>query len=123
MSCSRISGELISKNVSKLVIINLTRRMYIYLRCQNALSLSMSVNTFESELNNEHHHRYHRDNNNYENKRSQAFPLSYYYSQSSVLFQICQSCFWCASSFSRLRTFSKCPACQNEDTIDTLSIN
>lgn len=78
----------------------------------------MSINTFESNF--EDNQNYQDRDNDYE-KRSQLY-LQYYYSQSSVIFQICQSCFWCASSFIRLRAFNKCPLCKEENTIDSMPI-
>ena len=79
----------------------------------------MSINTFESDF--EGNQNFEHDDSNYRNQ-PQGYSPRHYYSQSAVIFQICQSCFWCASSFIRLRVFDKCPLCYREDTIDSMPI-
>jgi hypothetical protein len=79
----------------------------------------MSESTLELDCVGSHHN--YRDHNNKE--LAQTHLVRYYdYSESPILFQICQSCFWCASSFSKLKVFNNCPACNEEGTIESMSI-
>jgi hypothetical protein len=64
------------------------------------------------------------DNNGNINKAPiQSHPAyHHHYSQASILLQLCQSCFWCASVFDQLRVFHRCPACLGEGTIDSMPL-
>lgn len=41
--------------------------------------------------------------------------------EKDITFQICQSCFWCASSLNQIRVFDKCLACQ-ADRINSIPV-
>jgi hypothetical protein len=88
------------------------------------------------------------DNNNNNNSKESAQTYDYYHNPSDntacsytikritpssssslqsspslpIQFQICQSCFWCASSFSQLIVFDRCPACQKEYTVESMPV-
>lgn len=61
------------------------------------------------------------DNHRNNNKLAQTYEVkdNNYLQTSIILFQICQSCFWCTSSLNRI--FHRCPACQR-DTIDSMAV-
>jgi predicted Zn-ribbon and HTH transcriptional regulator len=47
-----------------------------------------------------------------------------YYNHSrhgSIFFQICQSCFWCASNLYKSRIMKRCPSCKS-NKINSLSV-
>jgi hypothetical protein len=46
----------------------------------------------------------------------------YDHSRQACQFQICQSCYWCASTLYRDRLFRKCPSCRSEK-IDSLPVS
>lgn len=86
------------------------------------------------------------DNNNNNNSKESAEAYDYYHNPSDdtaysytikritlssslqfspslpIQFQICQSCFWCASSFSQLIVFDRCPVCQKEYTVESMPV-
>src|SRR5919199_2724438 len=54
-------------------------------------------------------------------KTESYYNRSKYNSSSTVFFQICQSCFWCASNLSKSRIMERCPSCKTE-ILETMPI-
>ena len=54
-------------------------------------------------------------------KKQSHYNRSKYNSNSTVFFQICQSCFWCASNLSKGRMIKRCPSCKTE-TLEPMPI-
>jgi hypothetical protein len=54
-------------------------------------------------------------------KKESHYNRSKYNSSSTVFFQICQSCFWCASNLSKGGMMERCPSCKTE-TLEPMPI-
>lgn len=62
------------------------------------------------------------DGNSPKPRRDSAGYRYHYHSQDISFFQICQSCFWCASALHETRMIKICPVCTSEE-IDSLPIS
>ena len=54
-------------------------------------------------------------------KKQSHYNCPKYNSSSTVFFQICQSCFWCASNLSKGGMMERCPSCKTE-TLEPMPI-
>src|SRR5919106_1570192 len=76
--------------------------------------MSITTNVIESQFIN--------DDNSPKPRRDSAGYRYRYHLQDISFFQICQSCFWCASALHETRMIKICPVCTSEG-IDSLPIS